>query len=154
MACCRWLPPRLRHRRGVPFLTGSVRRVCAARGPGCRWFTSRPSRGAQGTVVANLALAIAMGARVLVVDDTADGDLTARLLPGTRTVGGSSRCWRTAGADGLRTVSPFNSAVTVLGWQPGAARDGRSPLESDWCAAHRGQASFDVVLVGGQRCCR
>jgi Mrp family chromosome partitioning ATPase len=87
---------------------------------------------------------------VLVVDGDASGDLTVRLLPGTRIVGGFEQvlAGRRALADYVQS-SPFNSAVTVLGSGragpssvSGAARS--KAIEALLTEA---KASFDVVLV-------
>ena len=103
-------------------------------------------------VVANLALALAQGGtRVLAIDaDAADGDLTARLLPGTPTADGFEQVL--AGQAPLAKcirLSRFDDAVAVLGAGPtppwrvtGAARS-----KATAALLATAKQSFDVVLI-------
>jgi Mrp family chromosome partitioning ATPase/capsular polysaccharide biosynthesis protein len=135
------------------FAAGSVERIRAARGMRLSLVFVSPLAGSgKSTVVANLAIAIAEGGtRVLVVDgDAADGDLTARLLPGARAVAGFEQMLakRRALADYVQS-SPFSGGVTVLGSGPAAAPHVTGAARSRAIAALliEAKATFDVVLV-------
>ena len=132
------------------FAAGSVERVRTVRGPRLSLVFVSPLTGAgKTTVVANLALAIAEGGtRVLVID--ADGDLTARLLPGAPPADGFEQVLAAQRAlvDCVQH-SPFNNAVAVLGSGPPApwrvAGAARSKAAAVLLA--EAKASFDVVLI-------
>jgi Mrp family chromosome partitioning ATPase len=135
------------------FAAGSVERVRATHGPRLSLVFVSPLAGSgKSTVVANLALALAEGGtRVLVVDgDAADGDLTARLLPGSSTIGGFEQvlAGRRALADYVQP-SPFNGAVAVLGCGPAAASrlTGAARAKAVRALLTEAKASFDVVLI-------
>jgi Mrp family chromosome partitioning ATPase len=131
------------------FAAGSIERVRAARGPRLSLvFVSPLASGGRSTAVANMALAVAEGGtRVLAVD--AEGDLTARLLPGAQVAMGFEQVLA-----GLRPlgdciqVSPLKGEVAVLGsapapWQvTGAAR-----LQAVHDLLAVAKASYDVVLI-------
>jgi Mrp family chromosome partitioning ATPase/O-antigen/teichoic acid export membrane protein len=135
------------------FAASFVERIRAERGPRLSLVFVSPLAGAdKSMVVANLALAIADGGtRVLVVDaDADDGDLTARLLPGTPAVGGLEQVL--AGQQPLANCiqpTPVNGAVAVLGSGPPPERRAtgaaRSKAASTMLAAAK--SSFDVVLI-------
>ena len=135
------------------FAAGSVERIRAVRGPRLSLvFVSPLACGGKTTVVANLALAIAEGGtRVLVVDaDAADGDLTARLLPGTPTAGSFEQvlAGQRALADCVQP-SPFNDAVAVLGSGPAAPGrvTGAARSKAAGALLAEAKASFDIVLI-------
>ena len=135
------------------FVAGSVERVRAERGPRLSLvFVSPLASADKSMVIANLALAIAEGGtRVLAVDAAAgDGDLTARLLPGTPTHGGLEQVL--AGEQPLMDCvqpSPLNSAVGVLGSAPAPQRwvTGAARLKAASALLITGKQSFDVVLI-------
>ena len=135
------------------FTAGSLERIRAERGPRLSLvFVSPLADVGKSMVVANLALAIANGGtRVLVVDaDAGDGDLTARLLPGTQAVGGLEQVL--AGQQPLANCiqpSPLNGAVAVLGSGPPQQRRVTGAARSKAASAMLATAksSFDVVLI-------
>jgi Mrp family chromosome partitioning ATPase len=135
------------------FAAGSVERIRAERGPRLSLvFVSPLACAGKSMVIANLALAIAEGGtRVLAVDaDAGDGDLTARLLPGTPTGGGLEQVL--AGQQSLADCiqsSPLNDAVAVLGSAPAPQRRVTGAARSKAASALLTMAkqSFDVVLI-------
>ena len=135
------------------FAAGSVERVRAERGPRLSLAFVSPLRGGgKSTVVANLALAIAEGGtKVLVVDaDTADGDLTARLLGAATTADGFEQVLTGQRAlDDCVQPSAFNGAVAVLGSGPAAQRrvTGAALSKAAAVVIAQAKASFDVVLI-------
>jgi Mrp family chromosome partitioning ATPase len=135
------------------FTAGSLERIRAERGPRLSLvFVSPLADAGKSMVVANLALAIGDGGtRVLVVDaDPGHGDLTARLLPGTPTVGGLEQVL--AGQQQLTECiqpSPLNGAVAVLGSGPAPRRRATGAARSKAASALLAtvKSSFDVVLI-------
>ena len=135
------------------FAAGSVERIRAERGPRLSLvFVSPLACAGKSMVVANLALAIAEGGtRVLAVDaDAGDGDLTARLLPGTPADGGLEQVL--AGQQPLANCiqpSPLNGAVAVLGSAPAPQRRVTGAARSKAASAllTTAKPSFDVVLI-------
>ena len=136
------------------FAAGSVERVRTARGPQLSRglslaFVSSVAGGGKSMVVANLALALAEGGtRVLVVD--ANGDLSARLLPGIPTADSFEQVL--AGQRALQdciATSPFNSAVAVLSsHRPTAAQvTGVARSKATAALLADAKASFDMVLI-------
>ncbi len=135
------------------FAAGSIDRICAERGSRLSLVFVSPLAGAgKSMVVANLALALAQGGtRVLAIDaDAADGDLTARLLPGTPTADGFEQVLAgQAPPAKCIQLSRFNDAVAVLGAGPtppwrvtGAARS-----KATAALLATAKQSFDVVLI-------
>jgi Mrp family chromosome partitioning ATPase len=115
-------------------------------------FVSPLAGAGKSMVIANLALAIAEGGtRVLAVDAAAgDGDLTARLLPGTSTDDGLEQVL--AGQQPLANCiqsSPLNSMVAVLGSAPAPQRRVTGAARSKAASAVLALAkqNFDVVLI-------
>ncbi len=135
------------------FAAGSVERIRAERGPRLSLvFVSPLACADKSMVIANLALAIAEGGtRVLAVDaNAADGDLTARLLPGIRTDRGLEQVL--AGEQPLGNCiqpSPLNGAVAVLGSAPARQRRVTGAARSKAASAliTMAKQSFDVVLI-------
>ena len=135
------------------FAAGSIERIRAERGPRLSLvFVSPVACVGKSMVIANLALAIAEGGtRVLAVDANADdGDLTARLLPGTPPDGGLEQVL--AGQQPLANCiqpSPLNGAVAVLGSAPAPQRRVTGAARSKAASALLTMAkqSFDVVLI-------
>jgi len=135
------------------FAAGSIERIRAERGPRLSLvFVSPVACAGKSMVIANLALAIAEGGtRVLAVDANADdGDLTARLLPGTPADGGLEQVL--AGHQPLANCiqpSPLNGAVAVLGSAPAPSRRVTGAARSKAASALLTMAkqSFDVVLI-------
>ena len=135
------------------FAAGSVERIRAERGPRLSLvFVSPLACVGKSMVIANLALAIAEGGtRVLAVDaDAGDGDLTARLLPGTATDGGLEQVL--AGQQPLANCiqpSPLNGAVAVLGSASAPQRRVTGAARSKAASAllTTAKQSFDVVLI-------
>jgi Mrp family chromosome partitioning ATPase/capsular polysaccharide biosynthesis protein len=135
------------------FAAGSIERIRAERGPRLSLvFVSPVACAGKSMVIANLALAIAEGGtRVLAVDANADdGDLTARLLPGTPADGGLEQVL--AGQQPLANCiqpSPLNGAVAVLGSAPAPSRRVTGAARSKAASALLTMAkqSFDVVLI-------
>ncbi len=135
------------------FAAGSVECIRAERGPRMSLVFVSPLGGVgKSIVIANLALAIAEGGtRVLAVDaDAGDGDLTARLLPGTPADGGLEQVL--AGQQPLADCiqpSPLNNAVAVLGSAPAPLRRVTGAARSKAASALLTMAkqSFDVVLI-------
>jgi Mrp family chromosome partitioning ATPase/capsular polysaccharide biosynthesis protein len=135
------------------FTAGSLERIRAERGPQLSLvFVSPLADAGKSMVVANLALAIANGGtRVLAVDaDTGDGDLTARLLPGTSVGGGLEQVL--AGQQqllGCIQPSPLNDAVSVLASGPPLQRRVTGAARSKAASAllATAKSSFDIVLV-------
>jgi Mrp family chromosome partitioning ATPase len=134
------------------FAAGSVERIRAVRNSRLSLIFVSPLAGSgKSTVVANLALAIAEGGtRVLVVDADAEGDLTARLLPGTPTADGFEQvlAGQRALADCVKP-SPLNGAVAVLGSGPAAPWrvTGAARSKAAGVLFAEAKASFDVVLI-------
>lgn len=135
------------------FAAGSLERIRAERGPRLSLvFVSPLADVGKSMVVANLALAIADGGtRVLAVDAGAgDGDLTARLLPGTPPHAGLEQVL--AGQQPLANCirpSPLNGAVGVLGSGPPLQRRVTGAARSKAASALlvTAKSSFDVVLI-------
>ena len=135
------------------FVAGSVERIRAERGQRLSLvFVSPLACADKSMVIANLALAIAEGGtRVLAVDAAAgDGDLTARLLPGTPRDVGLEQVL--AGEQPLANCiqsSPLNSAVAVLGSAPARQRrvTGAARLKAASALLTMAKQSFDVVLI-------
>ena len=135
------------------FAAGSVERIRAERGPRLSLvFVSPLAEAGKSMVVANLALAIAEGGtRVLAVDaDAGDGDLTARLLPGTRPGSGLEQVL--AGEQPLGSCirpSPLSDAVAVLGSGPALQRRVTGAARSKAASAllATAKSSFEVVLI-------
>jgi Mrp family chromosome partitioning ATPase len=136
------------------FAAGSVERIRAEQGPRLSLVFVSPLAGAsKSMVVANLALAIAEGGtRVLAVDaDAADGDLAARLLPGTPADVGLEEVL--AGQQPLANCikpSPLNGAVAVLGSGPALQRrrvTGAARSKAASALLETAKSRFDVVLI-------
>jgi Mrp family chromosome partitioning ATPase/capsular polysaccharide biosynthesis protein len=135
------------------FTAGSVERIRAERGPRLSLVFVSPLAGAgKSMVIANLALAIAEGGtRVLAVDAAAgDGDLTARLLPGTSTDDGLEQVL--AGQQPLANCvqsSPLNNMVAVLGSAPAPQRrvTGAARSKATSAVLALAKQNFDVVLI-------
>jgi Mrp family chromosome partitioning ATPase len=144
--------PRSAAAEAFRFAAGSIERVGAARGMRLSLvFVSPRADGDKSIVVANLAFALAEGGtRVLVVDaDVADGGLAARLLRGTRAVGGLEEVLdgRLALADCVQP-SPFNAAIGVLGCGPGPSLvTGATRAKAASTLLVQAKASFDLVLI-------
>lgn len=135
------------------FAAGSVERIRAARGPRLSLtFTSTVADARNSAVVANVALAIAeSGTRVLVVDaDATDGDLTALLLPDSRTTDGFEQvlAGKCAAAKCIEP-SPLHEGVAVLGAGTTTSHRVTGAAYSKSVARVLAEAkeSFDVVLI-------
>ena len=131
------------------FAAGSVERIRAERGPGLSLIFVSPLAGAgKSLIVANLAVAIAEGGtRVLVVD--ADGDLTARFLPGPAADGFEQVLAGQRVLEECVQPAPFSNAVTILGSGPATPRRvtgaARSKAASFFLA--EAKARYDIVLI-------
>jgi Mrp family chromosome partitioning ATPase/capsular polysaccharide biosynthesis protein len=135
------------------FTARSLERIRAERGPRLSLVFVSPIAGlAKSTVMANVTLALAEGGtRVLAVDaDAGDGDLTARLLPGTPPDGGLEQAL--AGQQPLTNCvqsSPLSGAVSVLGSGPAPQQRVTGAARSKAAATllATAKSSFDIVLI-------
>jgi Mrp family chromosome partitioning ATPase len=138
---------------GFRFAAVSVERACTAHEMPLSLAFISPLEGAgKSTIVANLALAMAEGGtRLLVVDgDAADGGVTARLLPGIRVTEGFEQIL--SGQRGFAECvepSPYNSAITVLGYAPATQRlvTGAARLRAAQALLAQAKTTFDIVLI-------
>ncbi len=145
--------PRSAAAEAFRFAAGSVERACASRGMPLSLALASPRAGSgRSTVVASLALAMAEGGtRLLVVDaETADGGVTAELLPGIRVTQGFEQVLRgeLALADAIQP-SPLNDEIAVLGAVPTGSRlvARAARLRAARTLLARAKPSFDIVLI-------